>query len=286
MRKLPSLLAVTTVFTLMGAGTALAATPAADTTVRSSAAAGTAGSAAGNTVLAPPRGRAAAVANPLYRSGTLPVSSCAPTATRKGSAASFRLYAQKVHACLNTSWTAQFKKARIPFSRPNLRFVTSRITTPCGKWTKGATGVYCGTNRTVYIAITKSNLRDPFDLGLAQLVAHEYAHHVQYVAGILPYYWEQAARSRASVKLLLSRRSELQADCLAGAFLRSAQNRLPVDQDEWDGMIRWTQKNGHKGWPTNDHGKGTSQAYWMQRGFNAGSPSACNTWTAPSSRVS
>ncbi|SDH33452.1 hypothetical protein SAMN05421505_11468 [Sinosporangium album] len=283
-RKLSSLFAVTSVCALLGTGTALAATPAAAATSAAAAPQQTL-TGASSEATAPPRGRTAAVANPLYRSGALAPSTCAPTPTRAGSTASFRAYATKVTTCLNASWAAQFKKAKIPFSKPRLRFVTSRIMTPCGRWNKGATGVYCGTNRTVYIAITKRNLSDPFDLGLAQLVAHEYAHHVQYVSGILPYYWQQAARSSGSAKLLLSRRSELQADCLASAFLRSASTSLPVEQEEWDGMIRWTKKNGHKGWPTNDHGKGTSQAYWMQRGFNAGSPSACNTWSASSSRV-
>ncbi|GAA5080297.1 hypothetical protein HNP84_000725 [Thermocatellispora tengchongensis] len=276
-RKLSSLVAAAAVLALVGAGTAEAtatAAPAAQKEVQQ-----------GQTQ-APPRGKAAATANPLYRTGLLPRITCSPGEIRPGSAASYKAFMSRVNTCLNTSWARQFRKAGLSFSKPRLRFATSRVSSPCGRWPSGAGGYYCSSNRTIYIGVTKRVLREAFELGLAQFMAHEYAHHVQTIAGIGPnYYFPAYSRARGSAKLLLSRRFELQADCLGAAFVRSVADTLPVNPQEWDGMVQWTRENGAKTWPTNDHGKGYSQAYWLEKGFAAGGPGGCNTWTVSARRV-
>ncbi|MCG5213971.1 neutral zinc metallopeptidase [Streptosporangium soli] len=276
--KLSSLIAAAAVLTLLGAGTAEAS--------GATAPAATKETQQQNTRQAVPQGKRAATHNPIYRTGLLSRINCRPGSIRTGSAASYKTFMSRVNTCLNNSWARQFKKAKLPFSKPRLRFVTSRVSSPCGRWPSGAGGYYCSSNKTMYIGVTKKILRDPFDLGLAQFMAHEYAHHVQTVSGIATnYYFPVHARARGSAKLALSRRFEVQADCMASAFLRSVQSSLPVNSQEWSGMVDWTSKNGHKGWPTNDHGKGYTQAYWMKRGFSTGGPSGCNTWTAPNGRV-
>ncbi|GAA3128660.1 neutral zinc metallopeptidase [Planomonospora alba] len=254
---------------------------------------GTAGAATGGSGAAPavqqqapPRGKAAATANPLYRTGTMPTVTCSAGTIRQGSAASYRAFMTRINSCLGRAWKTQLKKAGLPFSTPKLRFVTSAVSSPCGKWPAGAGGYYCSGNRTMYIAVTRRNLKNPYGPNHAQFMAHEYAHHVQYLMGVMPYYAQATWRARPSAKLALSRRLELQADCLASAFLRGAAQDLELTPEHWNAMLEWTEENGHKAWPKNDHGKGTSQAYWMRRGFSKGSPAACNTFTAPSRLVS
>nr|BFE81521.1 hypothetical protein GCM10020093_041220 [Planobispora longispora] len=215
----------------------------------------------------------------------MPTVRCSTGTLRAGSAASYRVFMTRVNRCLGRAWATQFRKAGLSFSLPKLRFVTSKVSSPCGKWPSGAGGYYCSSNRTMYIGVTRAVLKNPYGPNHAQFMAHEYAHHIQQIAGILPYYSKVAWRARASTKLALSRRLELQADCLASAFLRGAAEDLELTQEHWDAMVEWTAENGHKAWPKNDHGKGRSQAYWMQRGFNSGSPSSCNTWTAPNRTV-
>ncbi|MBB5964305.1 neutral zinc metallopeptidase [Planomonospora venezuelensis] len=231
-------------------------------------------------------GRPAATANPLYRTGPMPSVRCSAGTIRPGSAASYRSFMTRVNRCLGRAWAAQFKKAGLPFSPPRLRFVSSRVSSPCGGWPAGAGGYYCSGNRTMYIGVTRKVLKNPYGPNHAQFMAHEYAHHVQQLAGILPYYGQVAWRAKGSARLALSRRLELQADCLASAFLHGAAADLEVTREHWDAMIEWTAENGHKTWPTNDHGKGRSQAFWMQRGFRSGSPASCNTWTATGRSVS
>ncbi|MFC7649633.1 neutral zinc metallopeptidase [Streptosporangium lutulentum] len=192
----------------------------------------------------------------------------------------------RVNRCLNQTWKTQFRKAKLPFSQPRLRFVTSRVSSPCGRWPTGAGGYYCSANRTMYIGVTRKTLKDAYGPNHAQFMAHEYAHHVQQLAGILPYYGQSAWKAKPSAKLALSRRLELQADCLAAAFLRGVAADLPVTRQHWNSMIQWIAANGDKTWPRNDHGKGRSQAYWMERGFSSGSPASCNTGLASARSVS
>lgn len=280
-RQLSSLIVASLAFSLVtGVGAANAATPStAKTSVAETAKASV------TKEQAPPRGRTAATANPLYRTGTLPDLRCTTGQIRAGSAASYKIFMTRVNRCLNLMWKTQFRKAKLPFAQPKLRFVTSKVSSPCGRWPSGAGGYYCSSNRTMYIGVTRAVLKNPYGPNHAQFMAHEYAHHVQQLAGIMNYYGQSVWRARSSTKLAFSRRLELQADCLGSAFLRQVADDLPVDQEQWDAMVRWVDENGHKSWPTNDHGKGRSQAYWMERGFNAGSPSACNTWTASSRSV-
>ncbi|GAA3025178.1 neutral zinc metallopeptidase [Streptosporangium longisporum] len=236
-------------------------------------------------VQAPPRGRTAATASPLYRTGTLPRVNCRPGEIRAGSAASYRTFVTKVMRCLNLGWKTQFRKTKLAFSQPRLRFSTVKVNTPCGRWPSSAGGMYCSSNRTIYIGISRTVLKNVHPATHAQFIAHEYGHHVQHLAGIMNYYANSVWRAKPATKLAFSRRIELQADCLGSAFLRQISHSLPVEQAQWDAMVSWIAQNGHKNWPKNDHGKGRSQAYWLERGFNAGSPSACNTWTAPSGRL-
>ncbi|MFB9881555.1 neutral zinc metallopeptidase [Planobispora siamensis] len=231
-------------------------------------------------------GKAAATSNSLYRTGQISGTRCRAGRIIAGNAASYRRFMTRVNRCLGRTWAAQFRKAGLPFSQPTLRFVTSRVSSPCGRWPTGAGGYYCSSNRTMYIGVTRRVLQNPYAPNHAQFMAHEYAHHLQQLAGILPYYGQSAWQARTGVRLALSRRLELQADCLAAVFLRGAARDLEVTREHWEAMLEWTTENGHKTWPTNDHGKGRSQAFWMRRGFDSGSPASCNTWTASSRSVS
>ncbi|MER7132168.1 neutral zinc metallopeptidase [Streptosporangium saharense] len=236
----------------------------------------------------PPVGRAAATTSPLYRvRGTLPPSRCAAGGIQEGSASSYRTFMTRITRCLDRMWRARLTAAGLPFSRPSLRFTTTtRVSSPCGRWPAKAAGFYCSTNRTIYIGILRDALRNPYPINHAQFMAHEYGHHVQKLMGVMDYYGRSVWNVRTSTRLAFSRRLELQADCLGSAFLRQVSTDLAVERADWDSIIEWVTVNGHKNWLRNDHGRGRSQAYWMQRGFTVGSPSACNTWTAPANRVS
>ncbi|MEV0203145.1 neutral zinc metallopeptidase [Nonomuraea sp. NPDC050691] len=281
MRKLTTVLATGVLVSLVGVGTAAAQTAP----VASSGQQAQAPAQAAQTLAAPPRGKAAATANPLYRTGTLADSHCSPGSLPKGSTAAYKRFLTRVTNCLNASWSTQFRKAKLSFSKPRLRIITRKLRTPCGPWSQGADGIYCSTDRTMYMLVTKTQLRDPFALGITRLMAHEYGHHVQQISGIWSYYWPARARASKAGQLALSRRSELQAECFSSVFMRTIEDTLPIDPAQWDYTVDWFRKNGAKAWPQNDHGRGSSQAFWMNRGYGSASPGSCNTWAASSRAV-
>ncbi|MEV4799232.1 neutral zinc metallopeptidase [Nonomuraea sp. NPDC049421] len=221
-----------------------------------------------------------ATANRIYRSGRFVDVNCRPGSLPRGSTAAYKRFLTRVTTCLNNAWSRQFRKAKLPFSKPRLRIVTRKVNTPCGKWNAGAEAVYCSADRTMYMWISKTQLRQPFPLGITRLVAHEYGHHVQQISKIWSYYWTARARAGKSQQLALSRRSELQAECFSAVFMSTLQGQPDFTDREWDYTVDWFRKNGAKGWPQNDHGRGPTQANWMTRGYNSGSPAACNTWKA------
>jgi predicted metalloprotease len=288
MKKLASLTAAGVVITLAGTGTAVAETQGQQqvkqqvTSQQSTAQAAAQVTAA---LQAAPRGKAAATRSPLYRTGRLASTNCSPGDIRRGSTAAYKRFLQRMTNCLNRAWATQFRKAGLRFSKPRLRIVTRKVSSPCGAWVSGAAGVYCSTNRTMYMLITKRELRAPWPAGIARLMAHEYGHHVQSMAGISNYYFTAANRANRSTRLQLSRRHELQAECLSSVFMRTIAHSLPMSAQEWDQIVEWFRLNGHKGWAQNDHGKGRTQAFWMERGYGSAKPASCNTWTGSSRYV-
>ncbi|QYC43596.1 Putative neutral zinc metallopeptidase [Nonomuraea coxensis DSM 45129] len=230
-------------------------------------------------------GRRLATASPLYATGRLTDVNCSPGELPAGSMTAYRRFLLRVTACLNRAWAAQFAKADMPFSKPKLRIITGKVRTPCGAWNAGADGVYCSTDRTMYLMISRDQLRNPFPLGITRLIAHEYGHHVQQISGIWSYYWTARSSAGKAGRLLLSRRSELQAECFSSIFMSTMKGTSLVTDADWSYTVDWFRKNGAKGWPQNDHGKGPTQAAWMTRGFNRGTPAACNTWASAARNV-
>ncbi|MEV4898275.1 hypothetical protein AB0K48_53980, partial [Nonomuraea sp. NPDC055795] len=91
MRKLSSLVAAGLVLALAGVGTATAEAQPANQGAQLQQA-------------APPRGKAAATANPLYRTGRLADSNCSPGSLPRGSTAAYKRFLQRVTNCLNASY--------------------------------------------------------------------------------------------------------------------------------------------------------------------------------------
>jgi predicted metalloprotease len=220
--------------------------------------------------------------NKIYRSGTVDALDCPTSATRDGSAASVKTFLLQVGRCVNRMWTAQFKAVGQTFRAPKIIIKTTGTRSPCGTFTRTSPAHYCPGLQTIYFRLLKSQIKQPFELVLAKTMAHEYGHHVQRRSGMWNAYYGIASYTRGTTaRNLLSHRLEQQAECFAGVFLNATQDSLPVDSEEYDYINTWASKNA----TDKVHGKGRNQVYWLQRGFDTGSPNACNTWIAASARV-
>lgn len=222
----------------------------------------------------------------LYDSGRLRRASCPEEKISHGGIPRTRQYLSAVVKCLDTTWSAHFKRAGLPFSPPVVRFYDEPEDRVCGvRWPAGAAAFYCTDRRTLVFPLQGRWIEERKDLYPFKIAAHEYGHHLQSLTGIRATY-EQRVRARQGDHHELGRRYELQADCLAGAFIGGVWSSLGRPSADWTALVESTKASGDEGDAPRTHGTGTSRAYWLKRGFAATSPAACDTWKAPASRVS
>ena len=117
---------------------------------------------------------------------------------------------------LDEYWATQMEGYRAP----QLVIVDVQTPSQCGTASNQTGPFYCPPEETVYIDPTFfSLLRERFDASageLAQLyvLAHEYGHHVQNIAGIMDQHPNNGTGPESN-----GVRTELQADCFAGAWV-------------------------------------------------------------------
>jgi predicted metalloprotease len=108
------------------------------------------------------------------------------------------------------------------YRQPQLIIVDSATSTQCGTASNQTGPFYCPLDESVYVDPTFfALLRERFDASagpLAQLyvLAHEYGHHVQSITGIMEQHPPDGTGPDSN-----GVRTELQADCFAGAWVAS-----------------------------------------------------------------
>lgn len=159
----------------------------------------------------------------------------------------------------------------------------------------GATGpFYCPGDKKIYLdtaffATLKDRLGARGDFAEAYVVAHEVAHHVQDLLGILGQANRLRARLSAAESNAVSVRIELQADCYSGLWARAAGDELGTlergDIREALNAARQIgddtlQRNaGRRPMPhTFTHGTSEQRQRWFARGFKTGDMAACDTF--------
>lgn len=224
-------------------------------------------------------------ANKLYRTGELQASQCPEREVGPKTVASAKRYLTAVLNCLNRSWGAHFKRAGLPFAKAKIGFIT-KPRKYCGEPWGSAAATYCDAERRFLVLLDDDLLDDPTDLFLFQTAAHEYGHHVQNLTGIARSYDRYPYRNKSELNEQ-NRRMELQAECLGGVFTGSVWDSLGErSEEDWEILLQITRDSGDEQAKNRDHGKGRNIAVWLDKGFRARSPQACNTWTVSSSKVS
>ncbi|MEU8226768.1 neutral zinc metallopeptidase [Kribbella sp. NPDC048915] len=227
--------------------------------------------------------------NPLYRVGRLPASRCKEPSVRPTSVANVRKYYAQSIACLDKTWKPVIVKAGFTFQSPRLEVFTGKLRTSCDVQDSAA---YCGNGVISMNATYDMDNYRKYDrlwtrTTMAHLIAHEYAHHIQRLVGISAASWTRTTYlNGVDATLQESRRVELQASCLSGAYLGADRSYFPVS-GAWRTRYLWTIRNRGDEWGTKrDHGSAKNHSRWTRRGFDAGSASACNTFTASAGTVS
>jgi predicted metalloprotease len=173
-------------------------------------------------------------------------------------------------------------------------FFSDVVGTGCGQATSQTGPFYCPADGKVYfdlefLTVLQNNYGAQGDLAAQYIVAHEYGHHVQNLLGIN----EQMRRAQQSDPSRANQYSvalELQADCLAGAWARSASDRNLFDNPQEVeealnaaaavGDDRIQQKAQGRVDPESwTHGSSAQRVEWFQRGFQTADPTRCTTFS-------
>jgi len=136
---------------------------------------------------------------------------------------------------------------------------------------KFASDIYSGALDQALPGSSQGYGRTIGDFSVAYIVAHEYAHQVQDELGLFERYGQQ----------LPIMAFELQADCYAGSWANSAyqENRLE-DGDVQEALDAALAVGDFDAGNPGHHGTPEQRAAAWYAGFEAGDPSACNTYLA------
>ncbi|MGH3460280.1 MAG: neutral zinc metallopeptidase [Kribbellaceae bacterium] len=231
--------------------------------------------------------------NRLYKyGGPIGISRCASPRYALNTLAGIQAYHANFLSCLNTAWSGNLKKAGLPFRIPRLYYYQSSYNTACGPISGLA--YYCSANGgqiwipwTVYRTWNAQNSLWTRTF-VAQTIAHEYGHHVQYLSGILGASWnrQRYTFSTSADKLEESRRRELQATCFGGGYLGADRRYFPMGgafYDQW----KWTIYHmGDSAGRPRDHGSYQNNGFWAFRGFTYHTSGSCITWAVSDTMVS
>nr|WP_255647005.1 MULTISPECIES: neutral zinc metallopeptidase [Nocardiopsis] len=232
-----------------------------------------------------PAGHAALVANPLYGTGRLSPRPCPAPALDVDDPESMEAFLHSVADCLDDAWETQFARAGIPFTPPRRVFWDEPGVSPCRSYPSQAGAFYCRASASIYIGV--ADVVDKWNgarngVVYASLLAHEYGHHVQGESGLLEYYHEQRDLEQGhAARNGWTRRGELQANCLAGAFLGSVRVGYPLTDDDLDTLLTDAEATADReGGPESErtHGSAENSVHWMLTGWEEQTPGACNTW--------
>jgi len=162
----------------------------------------------------------------------------------------------------------------------------------CGFASAASGPFYCPEDEHVYIDLSfydelRSRFGAPGDFAQAYVIGHEVGHHVQNILGISDKVHD-AMQSGSSRSNDLSVKLELQADCFAGVWAHSTQQRGLLEAGDVDeamnaaaavGDDRIQRMAGRRVNPEKwTHGSAAERSTWFRRGFDSGQISSCDTF--------
>ncbi|MFL6465863.1 MAG: neutral zinc metallopeptidase [Bryobacteraceae bacterium] len=192
------------------------------------------------------------------------------------------------------NWTTILPQAENrPYRRAKLVLFRNAYPSGCGLAKDAIGPFYCPADEKVYLDLSffdelKNRFGAPGEFAQAYVIAHEIGHHVQKILGIEPKVRALQQRRPDAVNAL-SVRLELQADCFAGIWAHSTQERnitnasdvrsalgaaAAVGDDRLQRMA-----TGRVSPETFTHGSSAQRDEWFQRGLDSGRLSACNTFS-------
>jgi predicted metalloprotease len=180
-----------------------------------------------------------------------------------------------------------------PYRHAKLVLFRNYTESGCGS-AQSATGpFYCPEDEKVYIDLgfydeLRQRFGAPGQFAQAYVLAHEIGHHIQKITGT-----ESRVRQMQGNRRMdnpLSVKVELQADCYAGVWAHSTQERNLLEQGDVQSAMGAAaavgddrlqkMSTGHVSPESFTHGSSEQRMHWFQQGFNSGLLSSCNTFNS------
>ena len=164
------------------------------------------------------------------------------------------------------------------YEQTRLVLFRQAIASACGTATSAVGPFYCPLDHKVYIDLAfyddlRARFGAPGDFAQAYVIAHEIGHHVQNLSGLLDKHGDAG-----------SVETELQADCLAGAWARDAEGRQLLEVGDIDEALNAASQigddtiqrktTGRVQPETFTHGSAAQRTGAFRRGYKGGA-SAC-----------
>jgi uncharacterized protein len=186
------------------------------------------------------------------------------------------------------------QQAGKPYRHAKLVLFRNYTQSGCGG-AESATGpFYCPQDEKVYIDLgfydeLKQRFGAPGEFAQAYVLAHEIGHHIQKIVGTEARV-RQMNQGNRRMDNALSVKVELQADCYAGVWAHSTQQRNLLEQGDIQSALGAAaavgddrlqkMSTGHVAPDSFTHGSSAQRMHWFQQGFDSGSIAACNTFGA------
>jgi hypothetical protein len=186
------------------------------------------------------------------------------------------------------------QQAGKPYRHAKLVLFRNYTQSGCGN-AQSATGpFYCPSDEKVYIDLgfydeLRQRFGAPGQFAQAYVLAHEIGHHVQKIIGVESRV-RQMQQGNGRLDNATSVKVELQADCFAGVWAHSTQERHLLEQGDIQSALGAAaavgddrlqkMSTGHVAPDSFTHGSSAQRMHWFQQGFDSGSIAACNTFDA------
>lgn len=194
---------------------------------------------------------------------------------------------------VQNTWTKVFNQYGRGSRYHPARLVLFRNSTDsgCGPAQSVMGPFYCPVDERVYLDLgffeeLKQRFGASGDFAQAYVLAHELGHHVQRLLGTDARLRQMQEANPAEANQL-SVRLELQADCYAGVWAHSTQQRQLLQQGDIEEALNAAasvgddriqkRTTGRINVDSFTHGSAAQRSEWFKRGFQSGDPTSCTT---------
>ena len=193
---------------------------------------------------------------------------------------------------IQATWTKNLPQSGVSYQHAKLHLYREGVQTGCGNASSAVGPFYCPADRKVYLDLgffdeLRGRFGAPGEFAEAYVIAHEVGHHVQNLLGISNKVRALQERNPSEVNPL-SVKLELQADCFAGVWARSTDQRQILEKGDVEsglgaaasvGDDRLQKQSGRGVRPeTWTHGSSAERVEWFKRGMAGGTIAACDTF--------